>query len=81
MRKIYWIISKNTLNKIFLEISCLGAYKSLNNYSWSKQIDDLEEIQDLVRQQITEPNIEKFLKEKLLSNKIKDKIFESKKSI
>ncbi len=67
-------LKKNTLNKNFLEISCLGAYKSLNNYSWSKQIDDLEEIKDLVRQQITEPNIEKFLKEKLLSNKIKDKI-------
>ena len=67
-------LKKNTLNKNFLEISCLGAYKSLNNYSWSKQIDDLEEIKDLVRQQITEPNTEKFLKEKLLSNKIKDKI-------
>lgn len=59
---------------ICLGISCLAAYKSLNNYKWSKKILNYVEIEDLVKQQIKENATEENIKKEILSHDISNAI-------
>ncbi len=60
----------NKINECALEISCLASYRPLNSYKWSSKIKDFDEIKNLFRQQIREPNEELLLRKKLESKKI-----------
>ncbi len=58
------------LKKYQLEISCIAAYKPLYSFKWSKKITDFQDIFDLVKLQIINPEKEIALRNKLKSKTI-----------
>lgn len=67
-------IKEKKYNECTLEITCLASYKSLVSYKWSKNISGIREIAELIKLQISEPNIEKALRKKILYKKINDSV-------
>ena len=78
INKIEKKLHRNLLNKDFkkdyLEIASLSSYKPLNRFSWSDKLLDCEDIYELVKQQIIEPNYEQILRSKIDSKAINNKI-------
>ena len=74
LRKIEMLLKnklkKNNIKNFILQILCLSAYKPLSNYSWSNEINDIEEISDLIKQQVLDIYSEKNIKKNLKSTEI-----------
>ena len=73
-KQIEFEIKNKNLNKVMLEVSCLGAYRPLISYSWSHNIKNIEEIRSLYRQQVENPIKEIEIRNSLKIREIKNTI-------
>ena len=71
-RKLQNNFNYDKLEISILEIACLAAYKPLSYYSWSEKIKDVDEIKDLVKQQIINPQKEREIRKSIKTEEIKN---------